>query len=98
MVCPPSLMEQWAREVSSKCERGVLCSYTYHGVENKQITEGQLTKYDVVITTYNTVTMEYNVHMRIDDEKEVRLYNVSLNLFLTSGPTPLINNNILSKE
>ena len=77
-MCYASLTTQWDKEVQNKCKRNRLSSYVYHGAINtKKISESRLSKYDIVITTYNTVLQEYNVHTDIERPYEMsKLFQV----------------------
>lgn len=57
IICPASLLGQWSGEVESKVKSGHLRVLTYHGT-NRKVSARQLAKYDLVITTYGTVSSE----------------------------------------
>merc|ERR1719193_292966 len=57
IICPASLLGQWSGEVESKVKSGNLRVLTYHG-NNRKTSARQLAKYDLVITTYGTVSSE----------------------------------------
>ena len=57
IICPASLLGQWSGEVESKVKSGHLRVLTYHG-NNRKVSARQLAKYDLVITTYGTVSSE----------------------------------------
>ena len=57
IICPASLLGQWSGELESKVKSGHLRVLIYHGADRKQSARG-LAKYDIVITTYNTLGSE----------------------------------------
>jgi len=56
LVVPLALADQWRREI---LEKTVLKAYVHHGPK-REMNPTQLAKYDVVITTYDTVSSEYH--------------------------------------
>ncbi|KAI8089782.1 SNF2 family N-terminal domain-containing protein [Halteromyces radiatus] len=56
VICPVSLMEQWAQEVRYKTEN--LSVYVYHGSRRTNDIY-ELSKYDVVITSYTMIGGEF---------------------------------------
>ena len=72
IICPASLLGQWSGEVESKVKSGNLRVLTYHG-NNRKISARQLAKYDLVITTYGTVSSEVKGALGKDKvEKETK--------------------------
>ncbi|CAA7036442.1 unnamed protein product [Microthlaspi erraticum] len=69
IVCPASVVRQWAREldekVSDECKLSVL---VYHG-GNRTKDPVELAKYDVVVTTYAIVTNEVPKKPLVDEEE-----------------------------
>ncbi|XP_050368608.1 helicase-like transcription factor CHR28 [Argentina anserina] len=58
VVCPTSVLRQWAEELHNKVtEKGKLSVLVYHG-GNRTRDPSELAKYDVVLTTYSIVSME----------------------------------------
>ncbi|GMH05418.1 hypothetical protein Nepgr_007258 [Nepenthes gracilis] len=58
IVCPTSVLRQWAQELHSKVtSKANLSILVYHG-SNRTKDPYELAKYDVVITTYSIVSME----------------------------------------
>ncbi|KAJ3698289.1 hypothetical protein LUZ61_001994 [Rhynchospora tenuis] len=58
VVCPASVLKQWANELTDKVtEAGKLSVLVYHGGTRTRNPE-ELTRYDVVVTTYTIVTNE----------------------------------------
>lgn len=59
VVCPASLIGQWENEINNYVKRNSLNIYLHHG-NNREIKARRLSKYDMVITTYNIATRESN--------------------------------------
>ncbi|WOL12968.1 helicase-like transcription factor CHR28 isoform X1 [Canna indica] len=58
VVCPTSVLRQWAEELKTKvASRANLSFLVYHG-SNRTKDPDELAKYDVVLTTYAIVSME----------------------------------------
>lgn len=57
VVCPASLLNQWAQEIDTKLKRGLLSYNVYHGPK-REVKPKRLAEYDVVITTYSIVMNE----------------------------------------
>ncbi|XP_074562916.1 helicase-like transcription factor CHR28 [Curcuma longa] len=71
VVCPASVLRQWAQELDEKVpESAKLSVLIYHGgARTKDPME--LTEYHVVLTTYSIVTREVPTHLlAADDEKD----------------------------
>ncbi|KAG7033888.1 Helicase-like transcription factor CHR28 [Cucurbita argyrosperma subsp. argyrosperma] len=70
VVCPTSVLRQWADElhnkVSSKANLSVL---VYHG-SSRTKDPCELAKYDVVLTTYSIVSMEVPKQSIVDEEED----------------------------
>ncbi|SCV68458.1 BQ2448_579 [Microbotryum intermedium] len=67
IVAPLALIEQWAEEIKDKV-KNIWSVPKYHGPGRDEICRGKdLEKYDVVITTYQTLAMDYP-----DEEAGVR--------------------------
>lgn len=60
IVVPLSVISNWEKQIEEHCVRGAISCCTYHGA-TRDMTSQQLSQYDVVITTYQTVTGEYDV-------------------------------------
>merc|ERR1719266_858585 len=72
IICPASLLGQWSGEVETKVKSGNLRVHTYHG-NNRKTSARQLAKYDLVITTYGTVSSEVKGALGKDKvEKETK--------------------------
>ncbi|KAH8293403.1 hypothetical protein KR054_000204, partial [Drosophila jambulina] len=59
VVCPMSVMCQWAQEVATKVAPNAIRVLTFHGPNRGDIGIDQIRSYDIVITSYNTVVSEY---------------------------------------
>lgn len=58
VICPASLIKQWESEIKEKVRRGALDVTLFHGP--KRIYKAkELSKYDVVITSYQTIASEF---------------------------------------
>ncbi|XP_017778365.1 PREDICTED: transcription termination factor 2 [Nicrophorus vespilloides] len=57
IVCPASLIGQWAGEVEKRLKRALLSVERYHGA-NREKKAKTLSQYDMVITTYSIVMNE----------------------------------------
>lgn len=64
IVCPLSLMDQWEKEITNKIDPAFRPSVLkYHGPRRPK-NPNELVKYDVIITTYATLTGEYPKPLR----------------------------------
>ncbi|KAI4368176.1 hypothetical protein MLD38_016763 [Melastoma candidum] len=72
VVCPTSVLRQWADELQSKVsDVARLSVLVYHG-GNRTKDPLDLTKYDVVLTTYSIVSMEVPKQPLVDKEGDER--------------------------
>ncbi|XP_059440688.1 helicase-like transcription factor CHR28 isoform X6 [Corylus avellana] len=70
IVCPTSVLRQWAEELSSKVtSKANLSVLTYHG-SNRTKDPCELAKYDVVLTTYSIVSMEVPKQSLADEDDD----------------------------
>ena len=70
VVCPASVLRQWARELDDKvADEGKLDVLIYHG-GNRTKDPVELARYDVVLTTYAIVTNEVPKQPLVDDEDD----------------------------
>ncbi|KAG1816100.1 SNF2 family N-terminal domain-containing protein, partial [Suillus subaureus] len=60
IVVPLSVISNWEKQIEEHCVRGAISSCTYHGA-TRDMTPQQLSQYDIVITTYQTVTGESDI-------------------------------------
>ncbi|KAJ0229890.1 Helicase-like transcription factor CHR28 [Hirschfeldia incana] len=74
IVCPASVVRQWARELDDKVtEEAKLSVLIYHG-GNRTKDPAELAKYDVVITTYAIVSNEVPKQTVKDDDESDEKY------------------------
>ncbi|XP_032305623.1 transcription termination factor 2 isoform X2 [Drosophila ananassae] len=59
VVCPMSVMCQWAQEVATKVAANALTVLTFHGPNRHDQQLRRFRSYDLVITSYSTVVSEY---------------------------------------
>ncbi|XP_062123226.1 transcription termination factor 2 [Drosophila sulfurigaster albostrigata] len=59
IVCPMSVMSQWAAEATTKVKHKELNVHTYHGPDRRAISVSDLRSMDLVITSYNTLVSEW---------------------------------------
>ncbi|KAG2601171.1 helicase-like transcription factor CHR28 isoform X3 [Panicum virgatum] len=70
VVCPTSVLRQWAGELKNKVTSKANLSFLiYHG-SNRTKDPEELTKYDVVLTTYSIVSMEVPKQSNPDSDDE----------------------------
>eukprot|EP00111_Clytia_hemisphaerica_P023657 TCONS_00069728-protein len=67
IVCPASLVHQWHKEIEKRVEKLQLRVHLYHG-PNRETRPNRLVNYDIVLTTYNIVSIEGKPF--IEEEKE----------------------------
>ena len=60
-MAPVSVLRTWEFQVKEHCTDNLLKVYTYHD-KSRDITAAQLQKYDIVITSYNIVAGEFQIH------------------------------------
>ena len=58
LVVPLSVISNWEQQIQEHCAPGAIKYIVYHGL-NRSFSSQELTKYDVVITTYQTVSGEH---------------------------------------
>lgn len=83
VVCPASVLRQWARELDEKVGDEKLSVLVYHG-GNRTKDHFELAKFDVVLTTYALVTNEVPKQPLVDeedDEKNAEKFGVSPEFF-----------------
>ncbi|XP_072975631.1 putative SWI/SNF-related matrix-associated actin-dependent regulator of chromatin subfamily A member 3-like 1 [Typha angustifolia] len=57
IVCPPSVISSWITQLEEHTRPGSLKVYLYHGVRTRD--EEELMKYDIVFTTYSTLSADF---------------------------------------
>ncbi|KAH8343884.1 hypothetical protein KR084_001262 [Drosophila pseudotakahashii] len=58
VVCPMSVMCQWAQEVSTKVASNGIKVLTFHGPNRREVGLEEFRSYDLVITSYNLIVSE----------------------------------------
>jgi len=58
IVAPLSVLSNWEKQIIDHCTTGALSVCVYYNT-NRSLSAAQLAKFDVVITTYQTVAGEY---------------------------------------
>ncbi|KAG2246799.1 hypothetical protein Bca52824_086427 [Brassica carinata] len=77
VVCPASVVTQWARELDEKVsDESKLSVLVYHG-GNRTKDPSVLAKYDVVITTYAIVTNEVPKQFLLDEDENDESHSFS---------------------
>ncbi|MBW0536170.1 hypothetical protein O181_075885 [Austropuccinia psidii MF-1] len=56
IICPPHLITNWQSEISKNAQAGALHAKIYHGTTRYSLSEADILKYDIIITSYNTIT------------------------------------------
>ena len=78
LVCPASLIGHWENEAKKKFKGGVFDVCMYHGANREQSVK-KLARYDLVVTTYGTLTSEAKkIIANCDNVKMDSLKSVSL--------------------
>ncbi|CAE6481588.1 unnamed protein product [Rhizoctonia solani] len=58
VVCPLSVLSNWESQIEDHCNPGILSCYTYYG-NNRNVDTDRLKGYDMVLTTYQTVSSDF---------------------------------------
>ena len=78
LICPASLIGHWENEAKKKFKGGVFDVCMYHGANREQSVK-KLARYDLVVTTYGTLTSEAKkIIANCDNVKMDSLKSVSL--------------------
>ncbi|KAK7053402.1 hypothetical protein VNI00_004028 [Paramarasmius palmivorus] len=59
VVVPLSVLSNWEKQIQDHCTENSLTWYTYYGTNRDKLGASNLASYDVVFTTYQTVTGEH---------------------------------------
>ncbi|MBW0530829.1 hypothetical protein O181_070544 [Austropuccinia psidii MF-1] len=59
IICPPFLITNWQSEISKHAQAGALHAKIYHGPTCHSLSKADILKYDIIITSYNTITQEF---------------------------------------
>eukprot|EP00026_Physarum_polycephalum_P000850 Phypoly_transcript_00851.p1 GENE.Phypoly_transcript_00851~~Phypoly_transcript_00851.p1 ORF type:complete len:1234 (+),score=266.85 Phypoly_transcript_00851:200-3901(+) len=64
VVCPLSTLSNWSDQITKHCARNQLSVYLYHGA-SRTTDISVLSSYDIVVTTYNIVGLEFASNARV---------------------------------
>ncbi|KAL3522226.1 hypothetical protein ACH5RR_015060 [Cinchona calisaya] len=85
IVCPTSVLRQWAEEIQNKVTSKANLSFlVYHG-SNRTKDPHELAKYDVVLTTYSIVSMEVPKQPLVDEDDDETKCSSDLPMELSSS-------------
>ncbi|MBW0587275.1 hypothetical protein O181_126990 [Austropuccinia psidii MF-1] len=56
IICPPSLITNWKSEISKHAQAEALHTKIYHGPTRHSLSQANILKYNIIITSYNTIT------------------------------------------
>ncbi|MBW0527083.1 hypothetical protein O181_066798 [Austropuccinia psidii MF-1] len=59
IICPPCLITNWQSEISKHAQAGALQAKIYHGPTRHSLSNAKISKGDIIITSYNTITQEF---------------------------------------
>ncbi|MBW0593823.1 hypothetical protein O181_133538 [Austropuccinia psidii MF-1] len=59
IICPPCLIPNWQSKISKHSQAGALHAKIYHGPNHHSLSKANILKYDIIITSYNTITQEF---------------------------------------
>ncbi|MBW0471001.1 hypothetical protein O181_010716 [Austropuccinia psidii MF-1] len=59
IIFPPCLIINWQSEISKHAQAGALQAKIYHGPTCHSLSKANLLKCDIIITSYNTITLEF---------------------------------------
>ena len=66
IIAPASLLRQWREEIETKCQDGLLRVHIHHG-KDKIKSVKCLRRYDVILTSYQTLTAEFPTKLNTND-------------------------------
>ncbi|MBW0588921.1 hypothetical protein O181_128636 [Austropuccinia psidii MF-1] len=58
IIFPPCLITNWQSKISKHAQAGVLQAKIYHGPTHHSSSKANILKYDIIITSHNTITQE----------------------------------------
>ncbi|KAL6844536.1 hypothetical protein ACP4OV_026209 [Aristida adscensionis] len=95
VVCPASVLKQWANELSVKVTEGAKLSVlVYHGASRTK-NPAELATYDVVVTTYATVANEVPIEKSDDEKNNNEMFGISPELCAGSKrKTPIVESKV----
>ncbi|MBW0475080.1 hypothetical protein O181_014795 [Austropuccinia psidii MF-1] len=56
---PPCLITNWQSEISKHAQAGALQGKIYHGPTHHSLSKANILRFDIIITSYNTITQEF---------------------------------------
>ncbi|MBW0528346.1 hypothetical protein O181_068061 [Austropuccinia psidii MF-1] len=59
IIFPPCSITNWQSEISKHAQAGALQAKIYHGPARHSLSKADILKYDIIITSYNTITHEF---------------------------------------
>ncbi|MBW0480519.1 hypothetical protein O181_020234 [Austropuccinia psidii MF-1] len=59
IIFPPCLITNWQSEISKHAQVGVLKAKIYHGPTHHSLSKAKILKFDIMITSYTTITQEF---------------------------------------
>ncbi|MBW0574443.1 hypothetical protein O181_114158 [Austropuccinia psidii MF-1] len=59
IICPPCLITNWQSEISKHAQAGALQGKIHHGPTRHSLSKANILKYDIIFTSYNTMTQEF---------------------------------------
>lgn len=77
LVAPLSVLSNWEKQIEEHCTPGTLSSCVYYG-SSRGLSAAELQTFDIVITTYQTVTGEHNDGASADAPAKKKKTNKSL--------------------
>ncbi|RKO96411.1 hypothetical protein CAUPRSCDRAFT_11897 [Caulochytrium protostelioides] len=86
IVCPLSTVHNWEDQIRMHTQARALSVCVYHGPQ-RHLLESRLTKYDVVITTYNVLAVEYS---RTNPKLETRKGEAAASAAAASSSSPAL--------
>lgn len=70
IVVPLSILSNWETQIQDHCHPGSLSTMVYYGMNRDKVEADDLSKYDVVITTYQVVAGEADDGMKTQTGKK----------------------------
>lgn len=74
-MAPVALLNQWQREIQTRIRPEYeLSTHIYHGITGRKKFRNfqDISKYDIILTTYGTLSREYKEHFGFEDAKGLR--------------------------
>ncbi|MBW0567853.1 hypothetical protein O181_107568 [Austropuccinia psidii MF-1] len=59
IICSPRLITNWQSELSKQAQAGALKAKIYDSPTRHSLSEADILKCDIIITSYNTITQEF---------------------------------------